>query len=417
MEKTNNHWFYSWTIFLTGITISLILRLLFPEIYHHFDVHTFEEWIPYVKDLKQVYTTSCYCNYPVLGLLLSSGIMHLLGGVSSFLIFLAIIDGLNVFLIYKLFSNLKVANAMIWAGITGLLPSTFIGGALWGQIDTIGQSELFIFLILVVAHLKTNSLKLRLSSSIGIGILLSIALLTKQLLLFPVLILGFLMILYWMRDYRKYLTSMMFALITFLLPIVTVDLWLTLPESYHISHFQKIFLEGSEHVNFISGNGFNVWMLFVDEMYTPSTTPWILGLSPKMMGILIVGILSIAIFFNFYKRFTKVEMNNVIGGMLLSYSLLFLAVNLFFTGTHERYLYHFYPILILSIFLLNLPKQVIWLTVAAATVYGLFVFGILKQYHHSQWFFSSYTAHRIVFVTHFLLFVYLLRIYLSQRHE
>lgn len=417
MNKSSSHRSFSWIIFLMGITISLILRFLFPQLYHHFDVHTFEEWIPYVKDLKQVYMTSCYCNYPALGLLLSSGIMNLMGSVSSFLIFLAFIDGVNVLLIHILLSKFKIRNPMIWAGITGLLPSTFIGGALWGQIDTIGQSELFIFLILVVAHLKTNSLKLRLSSSIGIGILLSMALLTKQLLLFPVLIFGFLMILYWMRDYRKYLPSMMIALIAFLLPIVAIDLWLTLPESYHISHFQKIFLEGSEHVNFISGNGFNVWMLFVDEMYTPSTTPWILGLSPKMMGVLIVGILSIVIFFNFYKRFTKVEMNKVIGGMLISYSLLFLAVNLFFTGTHERYLYHFYPFLILSIFLLNLPKQVIWLTVAAATVYGLFVFGILKQYHHSQWFFSSYTAHRIVFVTHFLLLVYLLRIYLTPRHE
>jgi len=409
----------AWIVFGFGILISVLLRLRFPELYHHFDVHTFKEWIAYVDDLKSVYTTSCYCNYPALGLLFSSGIMSWLGNsVHAFLLFLAVIDAVNVVLVFLILRKIKVKGAMLWAGVIGLLPSTYVGGALWGQIDNIGQLELYLFLLLLIGQLQTPDQHLSRYKAAGMGAILSVALLTKQLLLFPVLILGFMTLMIWLGRKTKHLAATGMALVCFLLPILLIDKWLTLPGEYSISHFQKIFLEGSEHVNFISGNGFNIWMLFVDEMYTPSTDPWFLGLSPKLMGILIVGAIAVFTFFAFGKYYLQNGIKQLIGNYLLGYSILFLAVNLFFTGTHERYLYHFYPFLIMGLLLLRANKLLLYASIFGAVCYGLFVFGILKQYHHSQWLFSSYFAHRFIFVVQFILFVILFRHYLKPMfHE
>lgn len=404
----------AWIVFGLGVTISILLRLRFPNLYHHFDVETFKEWIPFVSDLKSVYSTSCYCNYPALGLLLSSGVMSWLGNsIYAFLIFLSLIDAINVVLVFLILRKLKINQAVLWAGIIGLLPSTYVGGALWGQIDTIGQMELYFFLLLLIGQLQTPDQQLSRYKAAGMGALLSVALLTKQLLLFPVLILGFMTLQIWLGRKTKSIAATGMALISFILPILLIDKWLTLPGEYNLSHFQKIFLEGSEHVNFISGNGFNIWMLFVDEMYTPSTSSWFLGLSPKLMGILMVGITALFTFYAFAKYYLKQGVKQLIGNYLLGYALLFLAVNLFFTGTHERYLYHFYPFLLIALLLLRASKALLYYTLFGAVCYGSFVFGILKQYHHSQWLFSSYFAHRFVFVIHFVLFILLANNYLN----
>src|SRR5690606_2558440 len=163
--------------------------------------------------------------------------------------------------------------------------------------------------------------------------------------------------------------------------------------------------EGSEHVNFISGNGFNVWLLFAHDMNESSTASWFLGLSPKKMGIFLTAITAFWVFFRFWITTKKVEGISILTHFLIAYSIVFLAVNLFFSGTHERYLYHFYPFLIAGLLLLNASRFTIYLTLFSAVCYGLFVLGVLNKLHLTHWFYMEYWAHRICFVIHFILFL------------
>jgi len=405
-KRTDNKKQLHLLVFIGGVLISLLLRLLFPSTYHHFDVHTFEAWAPFVQHLKTVYTTDCYCNYPVIGLLLSSEVINWIG-LKGFLLFIAVIDGLNVVLILHLLRKLQLPNPILISGLVGLLPASFVGGALWGQIDTIGQMELLLFLILLFPVIQKEGFRQSYLLILGLGTLLSIALLTKQLLLFPVLIFGFLTLLVWFRQKKDLFLKLVMAFVAFALPILIVDSYLVWDPNYRLSHLQRVFLEGSDHVNFISGNGFNVWMLFVTEMYSSATAPWVLGLSPKIMGLIIVGALALFIFVRFYLHYTRQEKQTLFGGLILAYCLLFLCINLFFTGTHERYLYHFYPFLLLAMLLLQAPRYMYYLAHFASLIYAGFVFGILKQYHQTVDFFMNYSAHRIVFISHIVLFFFL----------
>lgn len=403
--KTPNK--YHLLVFTVGILISTLLRTIFVGFHHEYDVYTFAEWAPAVSDFKSVFTTECFCNYPLLGLLFSSGALNAFGGsTTAFLFYLSLFDALNVLLVYILLKQFNFKNSLLWAGVIGLLPSSWVGGALWGQIDTIGQSILLLYLILLVLHLSSEKGKKFLFPFL-LGLLLSVALLTKQLLLFPVLTFAFLTTLIWLRERTAFVLKLISALVGLLLPIVLIDLYLILPDSVHFSHFEKIFSEGSEHVNFISGNGFNVWMLFAHDMNESSTAIWFLGLSPKTMGILITGIVAIWVFFRFWITTKKVEGISILAHFLIVYSIVFLAVNLFFSGTHERYLYHFYPFLIAGLLLLNASRSTIYLTLFSAVCYGLFVLGVLNKLHLTHWFYREYWAHRICFVIHFILFLHL----------
>lgn len=398
---------YHLLIFVVGVLISTVLRGIFVGFHHEYDVYTFAQWAPALEEFKSVFTTDCFCNYPLLGLLFSSGAINFFGGsITAFLFYLSLIDALNVVLVYILLKRFNFQPALFWAGIIGLLPSSWVGGALWGQIDTIGQSILLLYLILLCLHLTSEKGK-RFLLPFLLGVLLSIALLTKQLLLFPVLTFAFLTTLIWLCERTGFLLKLVSALVGLLLPILVIDFYLILPESVHFSHFEKIFTEGSEHVNFISGNGFNIWMLFAHDMNESSTAIWLLGLSPKTMGILLTGIVSIWMFFRFWIETKSLQKLSLIPRFLLTYSIIFLAVNLFFSGTHERYLYHFYPFLIAGLVLINASRLTIYLTLFAAICYGLFVLGVLNKLHLNHWFYTEYWAHRICFIIHFILFLHL----------
>ena len=184
-----NSKFTSRTIFLLALSVSFIFRFIYPNIFHHFDVTTFVEWGKSFDPIQDIYMTSCYCNYPVLGMILSTGILKLFDyQIFSFLIFLCFVDAINVLLLLFIIKLLKIPYAIFWAGLIGLSLSSWIGGAQWGQIDNIGQLFLFVTLIFIYFFLK---LGIRSKNTINIiilliGIMISSLLLTKQLLLFPI---------------------------------------------------------------------------------------------------------------------------------------------------------------------------------------------------------------------------------------
>jgi len=402
--------------FILAVFVSLIVRITFPSIYHYFDVHAFLEWSPFFNPIKDVYLTSCYCNYPILGMMLSTGLIQLLNdSIPNFLVFLSFIDGVNVFLCYLILRKLSVPYPFLWSSLIGLLFSSWVGGALWGQIDNIGQ--LFILLILYTLTFLLNNRTIQLhryGSLILLGGLFSACVLTKQLLVFPIFPIYVFLFFYLMSTltWTRFLFQLFTLIVFSLLPVIFFDLWLNVPSQYVFSHIERIVDTGSEHINFISGNGFNLWMLFFSDQNQSSTNAFLMNFSPKQIGLALFGCFSILVIiylFFFIEKFKAELRVLVLGlfGVIAFYNLMF---NLVLTGTHERYLYHFYPFLIM--FLVGIRyerphffkhfKFDLLFSIIGATLYGLFVFSILRKY------LDTYFFHRFMMVFHLLLMLRLI---------
>ena len=403
-------------IFLLGGLLPLIVRLIFPETYHHFDVETFVKWGGYHDNLSDLYITDCYCNYPYLGLLMSTGLLRLLGdSIFAFTVVLALFDFLNVYLISRILKALRIQRSLMLAGLIGMLPAIWIGGGLWGQIDTIGQSIILLLLFTLIRHLQTNQ-----NHAIHYaiyGLFFAVGLLTKQLLLFPMAPFGVFLLIrafYISPNPAQAIKLLVIAAASFVLPIILIDLALNIPDQYLFSHLERVFLEGSDHMNEISGNGFNIWMLFYSEMGADSTTP-LLGLSPKIFGLIFfIGLFVWLIVKHWKLHQLHIKAQTILVSFLFMFLLVNLGFNLFLTGTHERYLYHFYPFLGIALlysgrlhysFVQRFDFIMFFL---GSIFYGLFVLGILHRYHLSTTFFGDLWAHRILVIFHLILFVRLM---------
>lgn len=406
-------------LFLGALSVSFIFRIIYPNIYHHFDVSTFVSWGAYLNPVQDVYMTDCYCNYPIVGMLLSTGILEFFDfKIFRFLIFLCFIDAINVVLIWVLMHLLNIRYALLWSALVGLSLSSWIGGAQWGQIDNIGQ--LFLFLILILCYFffkaeKQDAKSFNLNILV-IGILMSFTFLTKQLLLFSLVPVGvFLLIHILILIHPSVRITYLFSfLFSFFFPVFLLDLWLNVPEMYFFSHLERIFDTGSEHINSIAGNGFNIWLAFFFDQNSSSSRPLFLQLTPKLMGLFLFALGNVWMIFQAHQSFISNKQNHKLLfvnllGCLAFYNLLF---NVVLTGTHERYLYHFYPYLIVFLLFLyfnykdsvKFIKLDIFIAFFGASLYGLFVFCILMKC------LDTLLYHRILMVFHVLLFIRLMYI-------
>ena len=101
------------------------------------------------------------------------------------MIALSFLDMLNVILVFFILKNLNVNYAGIWAFAIAVIPSTWAGAALWGQIDNVGQFFLLSLLLLIVLFYNKEWFNKQLVPFIALfGLVFSMALLTKQVLLF-----------------------------------------------------------------------------------------------------------------------------------------------------------------------------------------------------------------------------------------
>ncbi|MEZ5007305.1 MAG: hypothetical protein R2728_01640 [Chitinophagales bacterium] len=398
-------------ILILGALFSIILRLLFPEIYHHYDVAAFIDWAGKTEHFKNLYNTDCFCNYPVVGLLTSAGIVKLFNfNIQAFLYFLSFIDLLNVLIIYWILKQLNVNRAGLWAGIIGLLPSTWAGGGFWGQIDNVGQLILLLILSFVIHYNRSKKVKPRtfLLYIAIVGVLFSLAFLTKQLLLFPLMPLSFLVLatILIYNDF-KLLPSLKYILIcTFftLLPIFLFDIWLSLPSEFHYSHLERVFLTGSDHMNKISGNGFNIWILLDRDMWSSSEIPFLWNLTPKGVGLKLFLLVLIILTYFLLKINKNNWKNGFNTGLFISFvfylAMINLSFNIFLSGTHERYLFHFYPYILIALLVLQ-KKISIAMCVIASGVYGFFVLSILIPTGYD-------VGHQFTLLIHSILFLYLI---------
>ncbi len=392
------HWF----VLLSAILLPFLVIRFFPKLQHTYDLRIFREWsAPWQEDWHSIYMNCESCNYPFIGTLLSGGVMSTIDFENiarvnnRFRYYLAIMDGVNVLAIWLILTWLQVKHAPFWAGVIGLLPTSWIGSSTWGQIDGMGQFFILLFFItLILLNNNTTTLKRSLLLFVA-GILLALMLLTKQLIYFSMGALGLILLvnLFWYsRKPKDVILSALAVFVAFAMPIFYVDSVLQLPDSY-VSHIQYILATGSQHGDIISSLGFNIWVFFTDNLLGSSHFPLQIGsltlLSPYSTGLILFFILNAGLFFLFLRNLRSQKIDNQVGfhrdqliSALFYFALVNLSFNLALTGTHERYLYHFYPFIIMACLacLSHVPKLNRILLAAlllGSLFYGAFLYGYL----------------------------------------
>ena len=397
-------------IFSMGLMCSMIMVFWLKDT-HHGDIYSFIKWQTHLKhSLRDVYIECDLCNYPILGFLFSAGIfrvLHILSPglaaetyVQLFRYVLSITDGINVLLVYLILKALSIRRSLFWAGLIGLLPSSWVGGALWGQIDGFTQLGLLTFLFYTMIFInsyfkfdyKANN-KVLLIYLFGSSMILSYLLLTKQLAIFsvPILVCMVFSVLY-LYTKENFLFFGAIFIILLIIGTFLPDIFLDLRYGY-FSHLQYIFFGGgSSHINHISGNGFNIWMFLGWPMSSSSKEPFFSFLSPKNTGVFLFITYEIILFAltlqwlrkHYIGQDPKHSYSEIFLTFVFLLALTNLAFNVFFTGTHERHLYHFYPFALIAYLGFRqtraaFSKSVLAMLVMGSLVYGRFVWGILES--------------------------------------
>jgi hypothetical protein len=427
--------FVSYGILVLAIIFPLIVITAFPKLYHASDVDDLWRWSRSWSDSwRNIYLDCERCNYPFLGTFASAGAMSLSGIdnfkdiVRPYRFYLAIFDAVNVVLIYWLLKKLQVKKAPLWAGVIGLLPSSWIGSSVWGQIEGIGQMLLlltFVFFISFNFAGKPGRVRYYLFIVIA-GLLISSSLLYKQLIVFSLLSIGVMAvanIVLYSRRAKDIIASLLLILFSVLTPIIVVDSNLNLRPPF-ISHLQYIWETGSQpYSDTISSFGINIWILLVQNPLNSSHDVINLGIDPNFsipiipydlgIALFLLSAATISIYFlkyllGKYSLGLQFFDREVILGFLFHLALMNLSFNLFLTGTHERYLYHFYPFLIVAYLGLEnhsalFNRKLLYTLIAGAVAYGLvlyiYLIGEIKSFGQIPF--------QILSVFHFALFIYL----------
>jgi hypothetical protein len=431
---------WQYGVLICGVALSAILVSVFPDFYHHGDIGIQSVWgEQWNKGWKEIYNTCSSCDYPLFGTFVAAGIPKLLArlGFSDsvwwFRFCLAVVDGLNVLLVFLLFRKLAIAHAALWAGLIGLSLSSWAGGGVWGNIDDVSQ---FILLLIVLWMVIYNfSGKIPLALYLGISAFFAAALLlTKHLNIFNVVCVEFILTVNIFIG-RKRLSAAGYWLLQLVLLFVFLFWWdipLTIDGPY-LSHLQMIWQTPGRLGDFLSNNGFNIWMLLKREMLSSSSIPLFpdspIGilrlLTPFNVGIslflTIVAAFSLSTAWTVWKRRETGSQHfnrEAILNCILYLAMVNLAYNVLLTGTHERYLYNFYPFIILAVLGLasydhRFSKILTALLFICANLYGYFVLGILTGE-----FFNRFQVHRNLAVVHAGLLLLLLGIsFLYQRSK
>lgn len=416
MNHTFRHILKNWGFYLAIIILPVTLRLLFYSVYHSFDVGTFENWTPYLTPFREVYTTDCFCNYPIIGLFLSSGMMKILFG-SYFLYFayLSLVESLNALLFYKILNLLNIKRVKLFSLIFIFLPSTWAGASIWGQIDHVGFTFILFLLITLVKLLNPLKSKDYLLH-ILIGIFIYLALFTKQLLALPLFPLG-LFLLYKFIFKKGSWKNFVFQFLGFFIPFLSFELFLKLPTDSKITHYEHILKTGSSHINIVVQHGVSIWNFFFDNDLVSAHTRLFNFMSVKEIGLILSVAFLTVITFLFFKAIKKFDTRNLQFGLLTFYvALCNLAVNLFLSGIHNRYLYYFYPFLLLSyccipqLFKNRFDKILI---LVGSFTYGFFILSFpTKWLSGGEPFFHEITIyHQVLTGLHVFIFIRLLWIF------
>ena len=423
-------------VLLAGMAVSICTVLLMPDMYHEHDWKDMLSWAETLDEgLRGIYSNCERCNYPIVGLLVSAGLIHVLdsaGSVDTSLLFrlaIGLVDAANVLLLFLLLRGLGIRKSALWAGIIGLLPSSWAGGALWGQIDSYSQFFLLLALLLIV-RLNTAARKSQKGRRVPmyfalLGMTLTCLLLTKQLAVFSLLVLEAIAVvnLYFVcRSLPKALAYSGLFLGWQAALLLLSDLLVHI-ESPYVSHLAYLWLTRSKHMDKITGNGFNIWIFLGWEQWASSREPFYHTFTPRSTGFGLFAAwmttLSASLLVRLKRKYSKYRSRafdkETLANILFFLALTNLCFNVFLSGTHERYLYHFYPLIVAATLGLRrhstlFPRSMLAVLLFGGISYGLFVFEILSAQLPMAFFILKDARFQAAF--HLFLLIYLSQTYL-----
>ena len=408
-----------WATILLGIALPFLIVSLIRSEYSS-DIEIFIRW----ADCLRHGDGALYkiANYPVVGAIASGGAIEAIRSVFHvtahtdlrriFHFYLALFDALQFVLMGVLAGRIGARRPWAIALLIVALPSTWAGGSVWGQIDGITQVFFLCAILACDACLASTSRRHFAGAQLAFGLGLTscgLAMLTKQLSVFslPWLFLAVFVCALQIRGEwgRKGLLAA--APISAFVggTLMLADRALTVPRGFGGSSFLFAwFGGGSEHARVISVNGFNLWTLLERDPLSSSTAPFAiphtgmgqLVLAPKQCGeALFVGLTLVLLWLlvrlqdpvaslaRLGRAWSPPERHMWTTSLLFVIGIENLLANVVLAGTHERYLYHAYPFLLLGGLCLWEMHRLGWRPLAAiaagAVFYGVFVFSLIGQ--------------------------------------
>jgi hypothetical protein len=216
------------------------------------------------------------------------------------------------------------------------------------------------------------------------------------------------------NDFKLFPSLKYILLCTFfvLLPIFLFDLWLNVPSEFYFSHLERVFLTGSDHMNKISGNGFNIWILLDRDMWSSSEIPFFYNFTPKGIGlklfILVLLLLTYFLLINNKNNWKGSFNKNLLISFLFYLAMINLSFNIFLSGTHERYLFHFYPYILIALLTLQKKDSIVFCIIASG-VYGFFVLSVLLPTGYD-------VGHQFTLLIHSILFLHLIYVFSKLKY-
>lgn|GEM_PF-1813236 len=357
---------------------------------HAGDIEFFHRWYLAVKDGPDFYRDGPGINYPIVGVLLVTGpallVDRLLGHALDLTTYTLVLKSTLVLgEVALILASARLAHALgharprSLAVVLYLLPSTWAGGAYFGQIDVWGTMLLVLCAERAIAYRRSGN---ALALTVALCTLM-LALLTKQLTLFAVPALAALMA-WGLRSRARPSHWVLVALAPVLL--LLADPFLVL-EARYFSHLHFVLAHGSGHGALVVASGASLWSLFAGGGAPSSSLVW-LGMDAQIWGWLAFAAALLILALRTARELRDPVTTDPAADRALvrSAGLSQLAMALLLTGVHERYLTHAIPLLILADGLgplLRWPSSSLrWiraaLGVSVAVVSGLFVLSTIE---------------------------------------
>lgn len=385
----------------------LIIVSLVPQM-HAMDIATFNSWLDAFQNTEKHSLVDFYklttSNYPVIASAISVGLLGLVKSLTAqqqdfwayaknFRYALSLFEFFNGAMIFWYLSRKQIKYAGAIALFFICTPSAWAPASIWGQIDGFNQSLLLITLISCLMWYESLNTKGQ-SKSYMLYAFLSLfgftaMLFAKQTLVFALPYL-FCIIAYNVYNQWRAGNDHHKSALTVLISFAWCSYWVldysfNLPEHFK-SQLAYIWTSGiNPHADAISFNGFNIWAQVSNS--TSALEPLFLSFTPKYLGLVFFAFFSIYLVRRLTLLLKRTHNSSFIpdkiksAHLLLIFSLSQLSFNLFLTGTHERYLYHFYPTFLLSLVLLHSLKQIKFRELVVASMgsvaYGVFVWSVL----------------------------------------
>ncbi|MGB0562847.1 MAG: hypothetical protein ACPGVO_13740 [Spirulinaceae cyanobacterium] len=408
-------------LLLCGLLLPFVWVSIFKN-YAVIDVGVFRDWAVCLREQGTAIYLDCALrpNYPTVGILLTAGVFRMLQeglGLSDiptadqgFRYFLAAVESLNFLLFVSLFRlsqfRAPIATAL---GIT-LLPSTWAGAAVWGQIDHLSLFFLLVALVLLLRYWRAiavagpGTLRQHWLYCLLIPVSIALYILNKQIALFSFpflfLLLGITGSKLRIRSNRAGLYQFLALLLVFAVSFQGLDTLFALEPSYLGSSFIGVWAQGSGHGNIISGDGANLWVLLERDLQSTSHFPLFhLGqaeIKPYTLGIVAYALVLIFLFQSVVKAvgdrlpITNQQKNsNSIELMYFAcffHGISWLGFNVLLTGSHDRHPYLAYIFLLLAIAYYGQQQRrwsrtMIRFSGFVATAYGLFILSTKSPLH------------------------------------